>query len=98
MTTGYRSWPGPVRIMARAVDQAVTAARAGDADAFAAARAELERLDRGQLAALLGDVTRDLVERAHPDGLDSDDAEQILDSARRAASPWYPDLDEDALG
>jgi hypothetical protein len=83
--------------MAVAVDRAVSAARVGDAEAFADARAELERLDRGQLAALLGDVTRDLIERAHPDGLDSDDAAQILESATRAAAPWYPAFDADAL-
>lgn len=97
MTTGYRSWPGPVRTMAIAVDRAVSAAQVGDADAFADAGAELERLDRGQLAALLGDVTRELMERVHPDGLDSDDAEQILESCTRAASPWYAPFDADAL-
>lgn len=97
MTTGYRSWPGPVRTMAVAVDRAVAAAQAGDADDFGDARAELERLDRGQLAALLGDVTRDLIERTHPDGLDSDDAQQILDSCTRASSPWYGSFEADAL-
>lgn len=97
MTAGYRSWPGPVRTMALAVDRAVSAAHAADLDGFADARAELERLDRGQLAVLLGDVLRDLFERAHPDGLDSDDAEQILKSCTQAASPWYPQFDADAL-
>ena len=97
VTAGYRSWPVPVRGLALAVEAAVTAARAADADGFAAAGAELERLDRGRLAWLLGDVTRDLLERVHPDGLDSGDAQQLLDSCTRAAAGWYAPFDGDAL-
>jgi hypothetical protein len=82
--------------MALAIDAAVTAARAGDAGAFAEAGAQLVRLDRGQLIVLLGAVVRDLLEQAHPDGLDSDDAEQVLDSCLRSAT-WYAALDRDSL-
>lgn len=97
MTNAYRSWPPPVRVLAVAVDRAVAAAGRGDADDFGAARRELERLDRGQLAALLGDVTRDLIERRHGDGIDADDAQQLLDRCTRAASPWFEPFDADAL-
>ena len=45
---------------------------------------------------LLGTVTRDLLERGHPDGLDSDDAEQVVRSCVAAAA-WYPQLDPDAV-
>jgi hypothetical protein len=96
VTAAYQSWPAPARTMARAVDAAVAAARAGELDAFAEATAHLVRLDRGQLIVLLGAVVRDLLEQAHPDGLDSDDAEQVLESCVRSAQ-WYPQLDRDAL-
>lgn len=96
MTAAYHSWPAPARTMARAVDAAVAAAGAGEADAFTEASGQLVRLDRGQLIVLLGAVVRDLLEQAHPDGLDSDDAEQVLDSCLRSAG-WYPDLDRGSL-
>jgi hypothetical protein len=97
MTAGYRSWPGPARAMALALDSAVSAAQAGDAAAFTDARADLGRVDREQLAVLLGAVTRELLERAHPDGLDSDDAQQVLASCIRSAATWYPPFDSDLV-
>jgi hypothetical protein len=93
----YRAWTGSARALAVAIDAGVGAARSADLEAFAAALAELARVDREQLAVLLGAVSRDLLERSHPDGLDSDDAEQVLESAIRWAASWYPDLDSDAL-
>ena len=83
--------------MALAVDAAVAAAQSSDADAFADAVADLSRVDREQLAVLLGAVTRDLLERSHPDGLDADDAEQVLQGCTRSAAGWYELLDGDSL-
>lgn len=83
--------------MARAIDAAVSAAQAADADAFAAALADLARVDHEQLTIVLGTLTRELIERSHPDGLDSDDAEQMLESAIRSAVGWYPGIDSDAF-
>jgi hypothetical protein len=102
MTAAYRSWPAPARVTALAVDAAVSAAQAGDAAAFTDAIADLShvdlsRFDREQLAVLLGSVTRDLLERSHPDGLDSDDAEQVLQSCVRSTASWYEPLDSDSL-
>jgi hypothetical protein len=97
MTASYGTWTGPARAMALAVDAAVSAARAGDAAAFAAAAADLSRVEPEQLAVLLGTVTRDLLERSHPDGLDSDDVEHVLRSALKLAAGWYAELDGDAL-
>ena len=97
MTADYRSWPGPARAMALAVDAAVSAAHSGEAAAFTDATANLSRVDRGQLAALLGAITRDLLERSHPDGLDSEDAEQVLQSCIRSAARWYEPVDSDSL-
>jgi hypothetical protein len=93
----YQSWTGPARNMARAIDAAVSAAQASDGDAFAEAMGELARADHDQLVTVLGAVTRDLIERAHPDGLDSDDAEQLLESAIRSAAGWYAEIDSDAF-
>jgi hypothetical protein len=42
-------------------------------------------------------VARELLERSHPDGLDSDDAEQLLQSCIRSAAAWYKPLDSDSL-
>jgi hypothetical protein len=83
--------------MALAVDAAVSAAQSSDAAAFAESIADLGRVDREQLAVLLGTVTRDLLERSHPDGLDSDDAQQVLQSCIRATASWYEPLDGDSL-
>jgi hypothetical protein len=97
MTADYRSWSEPARTMARAVDAAVAAARASDAAGFTEAITDLNRVDREQLAVLLGAVTRDLLERTHPDGLDSEDAELVLQSGIRSAAAWYEPLDSDSL-
>ena len=97
MTASYGSWPRPAAAMARAVDAALSAARAGDAVAFAEAAGDLSRVEPEQLAVLLGTVTRDLLERSHPDGLDSDDVEHVLRSGLKLAAGWYEGLDGDAL-
>jgi hypothetical protein len=97
MAVAYRSWPGPARTMAQGVDAAVAAAQSGEAAAFSDAVAGLVRLDREQLAVLLGTVTRDLLERSHPDGLDSEDADRVLQSCLRSAASWYEPLDGDSL-
>jgi hypothetical protein len=83
--------------MALAIDAAVSAAQSGDAAAFADATAKLSRVGREQLAVLLGAVTRDLLERSHPDGLGAEDAEQVLQSCIRSAARWYRPADSDAL-
>ncbi len=83
--------------MALAIDAAVTAAGSDDAAAFEQAQAQLNRVDHDQLRMLLGQVSRELFERAHPDGLDSDDAEQALRSCAASAAGWFLALDPDAL-
>jgi hypothetical protein len=97
MTASYGTWTGPPGAMALAVDAGVSAARAGDAAAFAAAAADLSRVEPEQLAVLLGTVTRDLLERSHPDGRDSDDVEHVLRSALKLAASWYAEPDGAAL-
>lgn len=97
MTTVYRSWTGQARAMALAVDAAVAAARSHDALAFTDAVADLTPLDREQLAILLGTIMRQLLEQSHPDGLDSESAELVLESCMRAASGWYEPLERTFL-
>jgi hypothetical protein len=93
----YRAWPGSAGRMAGTVDAAVAAARAGDPVAFAEAAAGLAALDREQVAVVLGTVTRQLLERSHPDGLDADDVRHVLTSTAKRAAAWYPALDGAAL-
>ena len=90
-------WPAPARTMAGAVEEAVTAASDGARPAFDEALAVLVRVDRAQLATLLGTATRELLERAHPDGLDAEGAEIVLAAATKAARPWFPEVDDDLL-
>jgi hypothetical protein len=97
VTASYGAWTGSARAMARAVDAAVSAAQAGDAAAFADAAADLSRVEPEQLAVLLGTMTRALLERSHPDGLDADDVEHVLRSTAALAAGWYAELDGDAL-
>ena len=94
--TSYRDWPAPVRLLATAVDDAVTAAAAADAEAFTEALGRLVRVDREPLAGLLGDLAAGLLEGAYPDGLDAADAGDLL---RRCTVrfAWCARLDEDAL-
>jgi len=97
MNKAYRRWPDPARAMAVHIDAAVSAARSADSEAFGEAVDNLRSLDREQLTMLLGAVTRDLLERSHPDGLDSEDAEQVMQSCIRWAATWYRELDSDCL-
>jgi hypothetical protein len=97
VTASYGTWTGPARAMALAVDAGVSAARAADAAAFADAAADLSQVEPEQLAVVLGTVTRALLERSHPDGLDADDVEHVLRTAMKLAAGWYAELDGDAL-
>lgn len=83
--------------MALAIDAAVSAARSGDSAAFTEATSELNLMDREQLAVVLGAVTRELLERSHPDGVGASDAEQVLTSCMKTAASWYEPLDGDSL-
>lgn len=97
MTSGYRSWDKRARTLALAVEAAVDAVDAADADRFDDALADLHKADREQLLVLLGTATSDLLERAAPDGLDAEEAERILRGSLRDAAPWYPAIDSNAL-
>ncbi|MBE7187083.1 hypothetical protein [Jatrophihabitans endophyticus] len=96
------SEPAPVQALVAGVSAAVAAARAGDRDGFEGAVAGLGRGGAGRpdlqaVGVVLGLLVGELLERSHPDGIDSDDAEQVVERCVRNAGPWYPALDEDQL-
>ena len=87
----------PARDLAVAVEAAVDAALLESPSGFDDAVAELIHVYRDVIKVVLGEVTRDLLERAFPDGLDSDDAEQVLTRTSQWARRWCRDVDDDAL-
>jgi hypothetical protein len=97
MTAAYRAWPEPARTMARDIDVAVLSASNRDPDAFEGARAALDRHDPEQLRVLLGATARDLLERTYPDGLDADDAEQVVARCLTYAAAGYPQAHRDGF-
>ncbi|SDJ10249.1 hypothetical protein SAMN05444157_1745 [Frankineae bacterium MT45] len=93
----YQRWPEPARAICVALDDAVSAARAAEPADFAQARIDLLKLDREQLNALVGAVTRDLLERFNPDGLDAEGVEAAVRGCAAAAAGWYPTLNAETL-
>ncbi|MFH5212082.1 hypothetical protein [Antrihabitans spumae] len=90
-------WPAIPRAIATATYGADAAARAGSADQFSAAIAELSALPFEQVAAVQFRVVRELMETLHPDGLDGDDVSEVLGRCARAAAPWWQGLDVEFL-
>jgi len=74
----------------------VTAAAAADQAGFADALHRLSRVEREPLAAVLGDLAAALLESTYPDGLDADDAGELLRRCTARFS-WCTTLDEAAL-
>ena len=93
MTNQWRHLPAPARPIAAAVDAAVTAARAHDIEALAAAAGELAAQDRAQASLILGTTVRLLLEITHPDGLDGDAVRDVLEQCVRASAQWHPEVD-----
>ncbi|HEY0486048.1 MAG TPA: hypothetical protein VGD72_07355 [Mycobacteriales bacterium] len=89
-----RELPAAARILADAVTDAVTAAGAGDAAAFAEATARLAASDSERVRLVLGGAVGAVLEDVYPDGPDPRDA---LGQCVRWAAPWYPELDPGAL-
>ncbi|WP_250001954.1 hypothetical protein [Actinoplanes sp. M2I2] len=93
MDHNWRHLPAPARPIAAAASAAVTAAQAHDAGALDAATAELATLDAAQTGLILGTAIRLLLERGHPDGLDSDAVREVLAGCVRSAAAWHPGTD-----
>lgn len=82
-----------VRVMAKAIESAVEAARDEDADRLHNAVADLSKLDDEQTGKVMGGVLRLLLERKHPDGLDGDDIRDLLQTCTLGAASWLPETD-----
>jgi hypothetical protein len=89
----WRQLPEPARGLGAAAGEAVAAARAAEPVGFAAASARLGGLDPAQMRRVLGTVVRALLEDLHPDGLDGDDLQVVLERCAGAARPWWPAVD-----
>ena len=91
------AWTGPARDLAAGVRSALAAVHAHDGEALDEALDLLARVDPVALGTVLGELTRDLLERAFPDGLDADDAGQVLREVHLAAHGWQAPLETDTL-
>ncbi|MFZ2529822.1 MAG: hypothetical protein WAX14_19545 [Rhodococcus sp. (in: high G+C Gram-positive bacteria)] len=84
-------WPATAREIAQATDSALSAARTGDAPAFADAVAALTELPYEQVTAVHAGMVRELLEELHPDGLAGDDVRAVIERcARGRAVPVAP--------
>jgi hypothetical protein len=90
--SGLASWQevGPARVIGRAIGVAVDAAGGPEAGTYQGAVAELTGLPAEQVGQLLGAIIRTLLEEQHPDGLDGDDIQAVLDRCYRRAAAWLP--------
>lgn len=98
MSSSWRELPGSARAIARCVDDAVTAARSADRDAYQRATEQLAALNPEQAGVVLGAVIRSSLEDLHPDGLAGDDVRAVLVRCVSAAIAWYPAVDGGVLG
>jgi hypothetical protein len=89
--------PPPAKAIAAAVTDGVAAARAGDGPAFDDAARRLALADPEHVRVVLGDAVRLLLEEVHPDGVDGDDARDLVGRCARSAAPWFPGVDPGML-
>ena len=95
MAARWRQLPAPVRAVAVATEDAVSAAGEQDQEAFDAAVALLAGTEGSGL--VLGSTVRLLLEARHPDGLDGDDIRQVLTDTVTRAGQWRSDVDPHAV-
>lgn len=95
--TSWRDLPEPARAIGAAVTRAVTAASSGDRPEYESASVELLSVPSEPAGIVLAAVTRSLLERQHPDGLDSDDISQVLARCYGGAVGWLPGVDVSVL-
>src|SRR4051812_2900178 len=93
----FSSLPPPARAIASGLDDAVSAVRRGDAEAYADAVARLIAEDPEQVGLVLGAVVRSLLEEAYPDGLAADDVRAALEDCLRAGAGLDIDVEPDVL-
>jgi hypothetical protein len=87
--------PAPARAIASAVTTALDRVGERDVEAFEDSAAILAATDQAGL--VQGTVVRMLLEELHPDGLDGDDVQAVLERCTRTSLEWLPDVDPHAL-
>ncbi|SDI48868.1 hypothetical protein SAMN05444695_10814 [Rhodococcus triatomae] len=90
-------WPRTARDIAAATVDAVEAAHGTRRGACGEALDRLAELPADQVVATHSGIVRELLEAAHPDGLSTENAQDVLRRCAGAVS-WFPDLDVGALG
>ncbi|MFD1812647.1 hypothetical protein [Rhodococcus gannanensis] len=90
-------WPRPAKDIATGTAVAVTAAVAGEAEAFTDAVDRLLTADADQVRSVHSAMVRELLEDTHADGLSGEAVQAVLERCARAAAPWAPNLDVTAL-
>ena len=93
----WQSLPGPARVIGAAITHAVDAATESDGDRYRRAAAEVVALPSQVVGLVTAAVTRALIEEQHPDGLDSDDVQVVLERCYRGATAWLSAVDVRAL-
>lgn len=96
MSTSWQHLPAPAAALARAVQAAVDAALAADAEGFDAAAAALAARDPEQVRVVLGALLRSLLEEGHPGGIDGEDVAAVVEGCVRGAA-WAGAVDPDAV-
>jgi hypothetical protein len=91
------AYPVRVRLLADCSTSAVAAALAANRGDFLRATDRLAGLDPEQVGLVLGAVLRSLLEDLHPDGLASEDAQEVIVRCARSAADWFPEVDVNAL-
>jgi hypothetical protein len=97
MVRQFSHLPAVPRAIAESVSAAVAAAQEHDATALDAALGALATLDGERVGVVLGGTVRELLEYTHPDGLDSDDVQAVVDRCVQDAAGWLPSFDGDVV-
>lgn len=87
--------PAPARAIAQSVTAAVTRVQERDKEAFEESAAVLAGTDQAGL--VQGAIVRLLLEELHPDGLDGDDIQLVLERCTRTSLTWLDDVDPHVL-
>ena len=93
----HRSASSSAAGLRRSITEAVEAALSQDADRFAEAADRLAVQDPQRLSLVQAWVLRCLLEQLHPEGLSSEDAQDVLRRCLLSVASWLPQTDPDVL-
>jgi hypothetical protein len=93
----HRSVASSAPGLRRSLTEAVQAASSQDADRFTEAADRLALQDPQRLSVVQAWMLRCLLEELHPEGLSSEDAQDVLRHCLLSTSQWYGDADPGVL-